>query len=193
MSGRFGDQGSGQQGAYDRQSGGYGAQRYGQGQQSSFGSPGMHSGGYGSQGGFGSQGGYDPATYGAQGSYGQQGSEQWPQSSWGQQNRQQRRGPKGYKRSDERIKEDLSERLMHSAHLDASEVTVEVKDGKVTLEGTVPERRMKHMIEDMAEACSGVNDVENKLRVSQFGSDTGSSGSSSDTSGSSSSTSGKTK
>jgi hypothetical protein len=71
---------------------------------------------------------------------------------------------------------------MQSAHLDASEVSIEVKDGKVTLEGTVPERRMKHAIEDMADACPGVSDVENRLRVAQGGSHWGSGGSSGPTS-----------
>ena len=37
------------------------------------------------------------------------------------------RGPKNYRRSDERVIEDVSERLMHSAHLDASDVTVSVR------------------------------------------------------------------
>jgi osmotically-inducible protein OsmY len=74
------------------------------------------------------------------------------------------RGPKGYKRTDERIKEDLYERLMNQ-DIDASEVTVEVKEAKVTLEGTVPERWMKHTIEDVADGCHGVQDVENRIRV----------------------------
>jgi hypothetical protein len=76
-----------------------------------------------------------------------------------------RRGPKGYQRSDERIREDLSDRLMQSMHIDSSEVSVEVANGKVTLEGTVPERRMKHAIEDLAESCGGVQDVDNRIRV----------------------------
>ncbi len=74
-------------------------------------------------------------------------------------------GPKGYRRSDERIREDLCERLMRARHIDSSEVTVEVTKGKVLLEGTVPQRRMKHVIEDMADACLGVQDVENRIRV----------------------------
>jgi hypothetical protein len=76
---------------------------------------------------------------------------------------------------------------MHSAHLDASEVSIEVKEGKVMLDGTVPERRMKHAIEDMAEACPGVSDVENRLRVqsgSQMWGTGGSSGSTSSGTGS---------
>jgi hypothetical protein len=32
---------------------------------------------------------------------------------------------------------------------------------------------MKHAIEDMAGACPGVNDVENRVRLARFGADTG--------------------
>lgn len=75
------------------------------------------------------------------------------------------RGPKGYRRSDSRIREDLCEHLMNIAHIDSSEVYVEVKDACVTLEGTVPQRGMKHEIEDIAAATLGVTDVENRIRV----------------------------
>jgi len=76
-------------------------------------------------------------------------------------------GPKGYQRSDERLREDISERLMQARHIDSSDVTVEVSGAKVVLEGTVPERRMKHAIEDLADACPGVQDIENRIRVRQ--------------------------
>jgi hypothetical protein len=75
------------------------------------------------------------------------------------------RGPKGYARSDERIREDVSDRLMYRDDIDSSEVSVTVAGGKVTLDGTVPERRMKHEIEDVAVACAGVQDVDNRIRV----------------------------
>ena len=74
-------------------------------------------------------------------------------------------GPKGYRRSDERIREDLCDRLMRARHIDSSEVTVEVSGGKVLLEGTVPERRMKHAIEDIGANCLGVQDIDNRIRV----------------------------
>ena len=75
-------------------------------------------------------------------------------------------GPKGYQRSDERIREDICDRLMRAAnHIDSSEVTVEVTGAKVVLEGTVPARRMKHAIEDLADSCLGVQDIENRIRV----------------------------
>ncbi|HDV6330653.1 TPA: BON domain-containing protein, partial [Burkholderia cenocepacia] len=76
-----------------------------------------------------------------------------------------RRGPKGYTRSDERIREDVCERLAHALEIDVSDVTVQVKEGRVELEGTVPARWMKHDIEDLADGCLGVQDVENRVRV----------------------------
>jgi hypothetical protein len=76
-----------------------------------------------------------------------------------------RRGPKGYQRSDERIREDISDRLMQSVYIDSSEVTVSVANGVVTLDGTVPERRMKHAIEDLAESAAGVENIDNRIRV----------------------------
>jgi hypothetical protein len=77
------------------------------------------------------------------------------------------RGPKGYQRSDDRIKEDISERLMHSGRIDASDVSVQVQSGKVTLEGTVPDRRMRHAIEDLIDQCIGVKDIDNRVRVNR--------------------------
>jgi hypothetical protein len=77
-----------------------------------------------------------------------------------------KRGPKGYQRSDERMKEDISERMMQ-AQVDASDVTVNVIGGKVILEGTVPDRYTKHYLEDLADAAPGVQDVENRVRVKQ--------------------------
>jgi BON domain len=74
-------------------------------------------------------------------------------------------GPKGYQRSDERLKEDISERLMESHYIDSSDVSVEVRGAKVVLEGTVPSRQMKHAIEDLVDVCPGVQDIDNRVRV----------------------------
>jgi osmotically-inducible protein OsmY len=80
-----------------------------------------------------------------------------------------RQTPKGYTRSDERIKDDVCEHLYHANDIDLSDVSIESKNGTLILEGTVPERRMKHRIEDIAEQCIGVSDVENRIRVSRDG------------------------
>lgn len=76
-------------------------------------------------------------------------------------------GPKGYQRSDERIKEDVNDRLTDDGMLNASEIEVEVKAGEVVLSGTVENRNEKRRAEDVAEAVSGVKNVENRIRVSQ--------------------------
>jgi len=79
------------------------------------------------------------------------------------------RGPKNYTRSDDRIREDLNEQLMDADDIDASDVSVEVKDGVVTLSGNVEQRWIKHRIEDLAGECSGVKDVRNEIRVQSRG------------------------
>jgi osmotically-inducible protein OsmY len=71
----------------------------------------------------------------------------------------------GYRRSDERIREDISDRLMENDELDPSNVSVNVEDGTVTLTGTVDDRRQKYLAEELAESVMGVQDVQNQLRV----------------------------
>jgi len=72
--------------------------------------------------------------------------------------------PKGYTRSDERLREDVCERLAHSG-LDVSDVSVSVTDGQVELSGTVARRRDKYAIENCADDCLGVADIDNRIRV----------------------------
>lgn len=75
------------------------------------------------------------------------------------------RGPRNYTRSDERIREDVNDRLSDDPHLDASDVEITVSDGEVTLNGTVSKRFAKRHAEDIAENVSGVKHVQNNLRV----------------------------
>jgi hypothetical protein len=75
------------------------------------------------------------------------------------------KGPKGYRRSDERIRETVSERLARHGELDASEIEVAVRDGEVTFEGSVPDRDSKRLAEDLAHDLPGVREVHNHLRV----------------------------
>ncbi len=77
------------------------------------------------------------------------------------------RGPRGYTRSDERIREDVSDRLTDDPYVDASEIDVTVSSCEVTLSGTVDSRMAKRRAEDIAESVSGVRNVQNNLRVQQ--------------------------
>lgn len=76
-----------------------------------------------------------------------------------------RPGPRDFRRCDQRIREDICERLIAEHSLEVSEVSVDVRAGNVRLEGSVPDRRMKHRIEDLSALCPGVRDVENRIRV----------------------------
>ncbi len=77
------------------------------------------------------------------------------------------KGPKGYTRSDERIKEDVSDRMTDDAHIDAAEIVIEVSSGEVTLSGTVSDRNQRRRAEDCIEQIPGVKHVQNNLRVKQ--------------------------
>ncbi len=77
------------------------------------------------------------------------------------------RGPKNYQRADERIREDVCERLTMDHDVDATDIDVSVRDGVVTLEGTVNERHAKRIAEDVCESVRGVKDVQNNLRVTR--------------------------
>ncbi|MBA3893286.1 MAG: BON domain-containing protein [Gemmatimonadales bacterium] len=171
-------------GAYGERGQREGGQGYGQGfGQSEYGQGPGQGGGYG-QGGFG-QGDYGRSGYG-QGGYGQGGYEQsgrsqgdYDEGSYGQGaygqgirytsaiiiGRFAGRGPKGYRRSDDRIREDVSEELTRHPEIDASDIDVKVESGEVTLTGKVEDRQQKRLAEDLAERCSGVNDVHNQLKV----------------------------
>ena len=79
------------------------------------------------------------------------------------------RGPKGYQRSDERIREEVCDCMTEDPMLDASDIEVDVKQGEVVLCGTVSSREQKRRAEDVAERISGVRDVTNQLRVTRDG------------------------
>jgi hypothetical protein len=75
------------------------------------------------------------------------------------------RGPRGYRRSDERIREDVCDRFTEHGWLDASDIEVDVAHGEVTLTGLVASRAAKRLAEDVAESVSGVVEIHNQLRI----------------------------
>ena len=107
--------------------------------------------------------------------YGWRGREPWDQGP------HSGRGPQGYQRSSETIKEEACERLTRHGHVDASGIRIQVENGEITLEGTVKTRREKRLAEEALESLSGVRDIHNRLRVeggilsSLFGGGSGSS------------------
>jgi osmotically-inducible protein OsmY len=135
----------------------YGAGRYSGAQQGWRGGPEQEWSGGGQQGW---RGGREFESGGGQESWGERAFE-----SGGRGGQRFGQPPKGYKRSDERIREDVCDTLMRRSHLDASEVEVQVRDGEVTLQGSVSDRRAKFEIEHLADSIPGVKDVTNSLRI----------------------------
>lgn len=75
--------------------------------------------------------------------------------------------PKNYQRSDERIQEEVCDRLTMHPGIDPSNVEIKVAQGEVVLLGEVPTRRMKRMIEELAENIPGVRDINNQLQIAK--------------------------
>jgi len=75
------------------------------------------------------------------------------------------KGPKNYNRSEERIREDVCDRLTDDDMVDAREIEVQVQGSEVILTGYVPTREQKRRAEDVVESISSVRNVENRLRV----------------------------
>ena len=86
---------------------------------------------------------------------------QWPEARGDHRGR----GPKGYRRSDARIAEDVNDRLTDDPFLDASSIAVLVQDCEVTLSGAIVRREDKRRAEVLAESVSGVTHVQNNLRL----------------------------
>jgi hypothetical protein len=77
------------------------------------------------------------------------------------------KGPRNYKRSDERIQELVCDLLCDCPDLDASSIDVSVKDSEVILSGEVNEKYEKRLAEDLAENVVAVSNVENRIRVNR--------------------------
>ncbi|MBZ0234664.1 MAG: BON domain-containing protein [Deltaproteobacteria bacterium] len=167
--------------------GGGGQEDWGREQQMGYGRGGMGGGGYergggryGESTGYGYGGGYGGQQmgmggqrHGGQSMYGDEPyggrGQQYGRGQYGRERMGgfRGKGPSGYTRSDERIREDVNDALTEDDEVDASSIEVQVKNGEVTLSGTVTERRMKRAAEDCVERIPGVKDVTNHIRVQE--------------------------
>jgi hypothetical protein len=119
---------------------------------------------------------FGPEGYGSVGTYGStrnRGYEWRSSEGWRVPGPYTGRGPKGYQRSDERIREDVSDRLTAHGRIDASDIELRVQGAEVTLIGFVDSREAKRAAEDLAEDVPGVREVHNQLRVRTHADDTG--------------------
>ena len=86
-------------------------------------------------------------------------------------------GPRGYRRSPERIYEDICDRLTENPFIDASDIEVSVSGAEVTLVGAVDSVIALRQAEEIADEVAGVSHVHNRLSVRESGPDERSPGS----------------
>lgn len=160
-----GDYGSGYEGDYGRFRSEFDVNHRQSGYRGDF-RGGFQGGSQGAQGS--SRGDYRSGGYGGPGA---SGSGLWGDEGRGQDQSHRGRGPKNYQRSDERIAEDVNDRLSDDPDVDASDIEVSVSNREVTLSGEVDSKRAKRCAEDCADSVSGVQHVQNNLRVKKSGSE----------------------
>ena len=79
------------------------------------------------------------------------------------------RGPKSWARSDQRLYEEVCERLLHDKLIDARGFEVDVEDGVVTLTGRVRAPADPQLAERLVREVPGVKEVRLELSVTAAG------------------------
>jgi osmotically-inducible protein OsmY len=162
------EQGYGQSQYGQREQGGYGQSQYGQREQGGYGGGTRQQ--YGRQ--YESQSFDQPYPSGFQSDFGssqQRSRSGFGREGYGESGTHRGKGPKGYTRSDERLKEVICEKLTEDPMIDASEINIEVTGQTVKLTGSVDDRSTKYEVEELVERCGGVKDIDNQLRVRSQG------------------------
>lgn len=75
------------------------------------------------------------------------------------------RGPRGYRRSPQRIFEDVCDRLTETPWVDAGDIEVRVEGETVVLEGVVHDSRERAVVNDVVSGVPGVVRIVNHLHV----------------------------
>lgn len=116
----------------------------------------------------GADAGYGTGSYGTE-SYGASGS--WTGGVHGGEGgangggNRRKKSPKNFQRSDERIKEEVYDRLIQDPDIEIDDIEIEVQAGEVTITGTVPQRWLRYRVEETVDSIWGIKDITNNLRV----------------------------
>ena len=92
--------------------------------------------------------------------------EQFPSDRRQEQGRRQSNaGPRGRRKSDESLAQEIREILTADPELEVTDIEVEVEGGAVTLRGVVVDSDARLLAEELVETLAGVLDVHNRLRM----------------------------
>jgi osmotically-inducible protein OsmY len=116
------------------------------------------------------------STGATSGARGQEGFGNPGENTWGEEQfraerreeqgrRQTNSGPRGRRKSDESLRQEIREILTADPELEAVDIEVEVEGGAVTLRGTVVDPDARLLAEELVESLAGVREVHNRLRV----------------------------
>jgi osmotically-inducible protein OsmY len=75
--------------------------------------------------------------------------------------------PRGERRPDERIKEEIQNLLARNEQIDSREIQVDVREGVVTLSGIVDNWQERRTAERIASLAFGVTELKNDLNVNE--------------------------
>ena len=75
------------------------------------------------------------------------------------------KGSKYYRRSDERIVEEIHDRLLMHGGIDPEHIEVTSVHGVVTLTGIVDHRRSRRRVEEVVDTVAGVMEVHNQIEL----------------------------
>jgi osmotically-inducible protein OsmY len=73
--------------------------------------------------------------------------------------------PDGVVSSDDDIRREVTERLKQATDIDSRNVSIDVQTCMVVLSGSVRDARARRLVEELVEACPGVQDVDNRISV----------------------------
>lgn len=147
------------------------------GKYENYGGGGYYGGGYGSVNSLNTGRDYEQNA-GYRDSYNRLTVGQWPEIERAERQRAEvehrqglhrGKGPRNYQRSDARIREDIHDTLREDPYVDASDIEVNVENGRVVLSGVVEDKNEKRRAEDILEDLSGIKNIENKLRTRRIG------------------------
>lgn len=74
-------------------------------------------------------------------------------------------GPKGYRRSDQKLKDEARLLLNQDPILDSSNINIEVFNNVIYLRGFVDSRKDKKRAELLIEDIFGIEDIQNQLKI----------------------------
>jgi osmotically-inducible protein OsmY len=116
------------------------------------------------------------STGATSGARGQEGFGNPGENTWGEEQfrterreeqgrRQANSGPRGRRKSDESLRQEIREILNADPEVEATDIEVEVEGGAVTLRGAVVDSDARLLAEELVESLVGVREVHNRLRV----------------------------